>query len=293
MKQGLIVATHDGKFHPDEVFSIAILKFIYPDLKVLRTRDEKKLKEADIRIDIGRKYDPKTNDFDHHQIDFNLKRENGIPYASCGLVWKSFWDKLVSSKKAYKFIDEKLIQFIDAGDNAFKTFETKIGFVYDLFELIDSLNPEWTEELDYDGQFEKALNLAKSVLERELVHADSFEKSGNLIKESLEKSNGEFIILDKIGIPWKAFIVGKTKIKFVIYPSEEIWASTGVPVKVGSFERDVSFPKDWGGKENEDLEKSSGVKGALFCHKERFIVAAKTKEAVIKLTQIALKKNEK
>ncbi len=44
-----IVATHNGNFHADEVFAIAILKKIHSDLKIVRTRDPKLLEKADFR----------------------------------------------------------------------------------------------------------------------------------------------------------------------------------------------------------------------------------------------------
>ena len=46
------IATHSGNFHADEVTAVAILKLIYPKAKVIRTRDEKKLNETNIRVDV-------------------------------------------------------------------------------------------------------------------------------------------------------------------------------------------------------------------------------------------------
>jgi uncharacterized UPF0160 family protein len=36
------------------------------------------------------------------------------------------------------------------------------------------------------------------------------------------------------------------------------------------------------------LEKITGVAGAIFCHNARFMAVAKTKEAILKLSEIAL-----
>ena len=59
-------------------------------------------------------YDVGFGKFDHHQMDFNEKRENGIKYASCGLIWKNFGlniiNKLnVEDKKAFFDIIDKNI----------------------------------------------------------------------------------------------------------------------------------------------------------------------------------------
>ena len=66
------IATHNGRFHSDEVFAIAILKKFYSNIEIIRTRDKKLLSQADIRVDVGGRYDSKTGDFDHHQKDLLL-----------------------------------------------------------------------------------------------------------------------------------------------------------------------------------------------------------------------------
>ena len=65
---------HGGAFHADDVFAVAILKSIYPDLRVVRTRDPKKLRGADARVDVGNKYNHKTKDYDHHQREMAGKQ---------------------------------------------------------------------------------------------------------------------------------------------------------------------------------------------------------------------------
>ena len=53
----LIVGTHNGIFHSDEVVAIALLKILYKNIKqinVIRSRDLKMLKaKSTILIDIG------------------------------------------------------------------------------------------------------------------------------------------------------------------------------------------------------------------------------------------------
>ena len=82
----LVIGTHNGKFHSDEVVGCSILCSFYCDNTVIivRTRDTETLKQCDICVDIG------GGTFDHHQAGFNKKRENGIKYASAGLIWKCF-----------------------------------------------------------------------------------------------------------------------------------------------------------------------------------------------------------
>ncbi len=91
-------STHDGRFHADEIFALAVLNLFYPDLEIVRSRDEGVYKNADIIVDVGHVYEPDNLIFDHHQRSFALKRESGIPYASFGLVWKHYGDVVVEKQ---------------------------------------------------------------------------------------------------------------------------------------------------------------------------------------------------
>ena len=66
----MLIATHDGSFHADEVFAIAALGLLGEPLEVMRTRDRDALARADLRVDVGFRHDPSTGDFDHHQREF-------------------------------------------------------------------------------------------------------------------------------------------------------------------------------------------------------------------------------
>src|ERR1035437_72587 len=142
------IITHDGTFHTDEVFATAILKDLFPEsmelsdggkidfVKYLRTRDKETLEKAhkddsSMLVDVGTEYDPEHFNLDHHQKEGSGSRENGINYASAGLIWKKFgkeWIKYVDlySKhlnisdeeidSIWKDIDKNYIQLIDSND---------------------------------------------------------------------------------------------------------------------------------------------------------------------------------
>ena len=44
----ITIATHNGTFHADDVFSVAALKYIYPSFKLIRTRDMELISKADV-----------------------------------------------------------------------------------------------------------------------------------------------------------------------------------------------------------------------------------------------------
>jgi len=132
----MIIATHNGPFHADDVFGVAILQLIHPNATIVRTRDPDELAKADIRLDVGKKYDPETGDFDHHQQEGAGARKNGIPYASSGLIWKHYGMQLVESQEAFDHIDEKIIQPMDASDIGVDTYEVKSVGPYTVSAII-------------------------------------------------------------------------------------------------------------------------------------------------------------
>ncbi len=285
------IAVHEGKFHADDVFAAAILTLVFPKIKIIRTRDEEKLKSVDMRIDVGGKYDPKTGDFDHHQPTFKEKRSNGIPYASAGLIWKHFGDKL-TSPEVKKDIDERIIQYIDAGDSGVDTFKSEIP-IYTIADFIASLNPSWpdiTNEL-FDKNFYSAVEIISNLLKREIRKAEETFKSESIILKKVKESKKDYIVLDS-AIPWKETVTNHTKLKYVVRysPVQDDWCVHAIPVSLNSFTNRKDLPKKWGGLSGKELQEVTGVKDAIFCHKNLFLAVAKSKEGAIKLVELALKK---
>ena len=114
------LGTHNGKFHADDVMATAILRLLLGNLKVIRTRDESILQKLDFVYDIS------LGEFDHHQLNKEL-RDNNIPYAACGLVWREFGSRVIQKFNSefeendiisiFDYVDKHLVQGIDATDN--------------------------------------------------------------------------------------------------------------------------------------------------------------------------------
>ncbi|RMD58252.1 MYG1 family protein, partial [Candidatus Woesearchaeota archaeon] len=47
-------------------------------------------------------------------------------------------------------------------------------------------------------------------------------------------------------------------------------------------------PKEWAGSDAQTLAKLTGVQDAVFCHRNLFIAAAKSKQGALKLAKLAL-----
>src|SRR3990167_6875007 len=121
--------THNGSFHTDDIFAAAALSLMLEkkgdSFEIIRTHDPEAIANGDYVFDVGGIYDEEKNRFDHHQKEFNNKRESGILYSSFGLVWKKFGIELAGSEKAAESIDRHLVAPIDASDNGFDLTENK------------------------------------------------------------------------------------------------------------------------------------------------------------------------
>ena len=93
--------THGGKFHADDVFSAALLRYLNPDITIERGNRVPEDYKG-IVFDIGR------GRYDHHQRDSRI-RENGVPYAAFGLLWEELGVEILGEDLTLKF-DEDFVQ---------------------------------------------------------------------------------------------------------------------------------------------------------------------------------------
>lgn len=287
--------THNGSMHADEVFSSAFLEMYLGDIKVFRTSniDNLNINDNILVYDIGR------GKFDHHQQDA-LKRDNDIIYCSFGLLWKEFGKDFLKKygiediEQVWKGIDKDLVEGIDADDNGqFPKIESNYK-VKTLPNIIKIFNPSLESGEDESTQFEKACQLAKSILEEEILYINGKIIAENKLKEYLEDISLEdkFVILDKY-LPYEDTILNDEKynnILFVAYPSNRGgYAIKVVPKSAEEKTARMYFPDHWAGLEKEELEKVSGIKGLKFCHTQKFIVSCEDLDTVYKVFDTILK----
>ena len=296
---GVKVAVHDGEFHPDDVFSVAILSlYLKKPLKIFRTRDPKILEKMDYVLDVGREYNPKEFKFDHHQEGWNEKRENGVLYAASGLLWKEYGEKITGSYEIAKKIDEKIIQTIDAEDNGIEAYKNIIDDLspYCVSDYIYALNPTWNEKnVDISKAFQMAIDEVIKIFKREIKKSTDSILGKKKVQEIYEKTEDKRILVLDDNFTWKKTVSLYPEPLFVIKQNDgdKYWHVKAVNVKGFKFKNRIDFPLGWAGKFGDDLIKLTEIPDAVFCHNKRFMCVTESKEGAIALANKAIDDSKK
>ena len=290
------MGTHDGRFHADEVMATAILNEIY-DLEIVRTRDTEVLKSLDIVYDVG------DGEFDHHRVE-KEQRENGTPYAACGLIWRRFGRMAVGSRATWmsqeeidgvwKNIDRLLIEGIDAQDNGVRTNITIIPTT-SFSMLITEFNPAWDrDDRDSSKYFDNAVRFAEIVLDNALNQQISTVKArGKVLEAYNNRVRPEILVLED-SYPWQRIlprIDSNKEVLYTVFPRDgEFLLQT---VRGGGANRDrKKLPAAWAGKREAELGQIIGIEDAIFCHPGRFIAGADSFDSIMKMADLAVAEPE-
>ncbi len=284
------IVTHNSSFHSDDVFAVATLLILFPEGEVARTRDKDKIEAADYVVDVGMVNDPVLHRFDHHQPEGAGKRENGIPYASFGLVWKEFGEKLSGGKAEAEIVDTRLVQPLDAHDNGVVISESKYEHLrdYTIGDFLYSYLPRLhqTEEELYKIFMELTV-FAKALILREIEKAKEVIKDERRVEELYEQSTDKRILVLPEELRWMRMTDRLPETLFVIHPRNDgNWSVK--TVQDDKFNSRKTLPAAWAGMDHEKLQQLSGVSDAIFCHRALFMAAAVSQEGAIKLAEIAL-----
>ena len=293
-------ATHDGTFHADDVFAAAVLRRIFPNIEIKRTRDPGEIERADIVFDVGGIYNPKTLRFDHHQKGSPV-RENGIAYSSFGLVWKEFGERYCDSKAVADQIDSILVQPVDASDNGqaiSMTTDYKI-WPFSVEDVIVGFNPSTfgSDELGMEGQlFCEAIGLAERILDRLAVKTkEKLDTLDYIESQSLESPDERYVVLES-AVPLNGLRIPNKRLLYTLSPRSNSvdsgWGVRAILEDEGEYVYRKLLPAEWAGLHSKELVQVSGVADAIFCHKHRFLAGTKTREGAIRLAQKALAEEE-
>jgi uncharacterized UPF0160 family protein len=282
------IATHNGNFHADDVFSVAALKSIFPSFKLIRTRDLELIAKADIVIDVGGEYDSDADRFDHHQRGGAGERENGIPYSSFGLIWQKYGLEICQGNQdVANGVDAGLVSTIDAIDCGHVEGVSK-GI--SLSQTISMFNPTWQEDSHFDTCFDEAVDFASRVLTRFIASANGGISAKAIVAKAIDNAEDPRVIVLEKFTPWKRTVQALSEeALYMVYPSQTgQWRIQTVPVELGSFEDRKSLPKPWAGLSDKELQEVTGIDDAMFCHNGLFIAGAESFESTMKMASIAV-----
>ena len=248
----LNVAVHDGLFHADDVFSVALLQRLCTTcntkLNIVRTRDNDKLRKADMRVDVGGIHNPETLDFDHHQRnDASLEQPEGIKHAAIGLLCQ--W---CLSEDFLKIFREKYILGLEYQDNNGRSHEkyNSIGF------FVQPFLPVYGQKENLDDLFWQAVQIADTILDRAIKTTEGILRcEQELPAETLEVlAGGKVLILNKF-MPIQPYL--HPEIAFTIVKAQKGYSFNGMNGNL--------IKKDFRGLNGKDIAKVTGYDG-VFTH---------------------------
>ena len=286
----MIIATHNGKFHADDVFGVALLTSLYPDAQVIRTRDQARLDEADIVLDVGGVFDPETLRFDHHQLSSGA-RPNGILYSAFGLLWQHYGKEFCDGDDAvWLKIDSRLVRAIDAVDNGQDLYEVskyRTGPL-DISAVLGLFNPIGDDE-DFDSQFMLTVELARTLLNRfKAKYAHTLAAEREFVAAYEASEDKRYVVLEKF-IPHGSVSSAQPELLFTVFPGATgNWTLQTVKPDGSQFGSRKALPEAWRGLNGEELAAVTHVTDAVFCHKAGFIGAAESREGALKMLELAL-----
>jgi uncharacterized UPF0160 family protein len=270
------LGTHDGSFHADEVTACALLLlFDLIDLEgIVRTRDQKLLAKCEYVCDVGGIYDPSIKRFDHHQSNYDGS------FSSAGMILKYLKDQKILDAKLYQYINGSLVMGVDAIDNGKSAPAMGHCSFSSVIANFVPVRYDANKEV-FQGAFFQALDFCLGHLTRLVAKYKYIQECRGKVKSEMDKRQ-KVMYFDE-AMPWieSFFDLGGSKhvAQFIIMPAGDQWKLRGIPPSYDKrMQVRVPMPKEWAGLINGELKSKSGISGAVFCHKGRFISIWETKE---------------
>lgn len=296
------LVTHSGGFHADELLSSVVLTRLFPQATVVRSRDAAMITPSADKIiyDVGRAYDAGAQIFDHHQRPSPL-RDDDQPYSSFGLIWAHYGRDYLAAmdvpaediEAIHTKFDAKFVLPIDLLDNG--AMEPSVAgplSILTLPSLLGSLKPVFDDPSPTadDDAFMAALPIARAFVEAQIRNLAAKARAQSVVFEAIEKAGASPILELPMGMPYRSALdkAEADHILFVVTPRGDDWTMGGIKLSNDTFEQRADLPAAWAGLSDAALEEASGVKGAKFCHNARFIAVADSRDAIMKMAELAV-----
>ena len=284
-----LIVTHDGEFHADEVVGVSLLKMVFKDVRIIRTRDNEKIKKADFVLDVGGIWDPATRNFDHHQKSYSGN------LASAGMVLEWLEKEGYIDSKYAAYLQQIFLKGVDMQDTGNYSPKSGICTFSDVISFYNPVLPR-VSEYEYLEGFVKAVDFTLGFLERIKLRYIQNRKYQTRFLELLQKRDlmpPKILVMEEPIPSWREYIFTDDRchdLLFVVFPENESkWILHTIPQNQNNpYSNRIQLPEDWAGLlEGEFLEKT-GIKDAIFCHKQRFMAAFKTKDSAIHAAKTAI-----
>jgi uncharacterized UPF0160 family protein len=304
------IVTHNGQFHADEVVAIMMLREVFTDTKIIRSRDPDVISDGQIVVDVGSIYDPMNNKFDHHQKGCNESMDNKkkIPMSSAGMVYKKYGKDFIKSIYAIDSVEDlmsiydqfyyQFIQEIDAIDNGLPVADkfnyhvnTNISSIINKMNGINIYNSD--DQMDrFMRGMDYAHTVADIILNNIVKNNNTIKRDYKIISDSFVErfdtdSSGQILVINKNCNNWQKCIIDYEHnnnlvncIKFIIYPSDNVWRIRAISHNFVT--RKNLLPLD-------DLKKiMKGHQDITFIHNKLFIGSCNTLECAINVGKTCL-----
>ncbi|MBB64044.1 MAG: hypothetical protein CMO81_03175 [Waddliaceae bacterium] len=281
------VATHDGTFHADEVSACSLLLIF--DLvdrdKIIRTRDMDLIDSCEFVCDVGGIFDEDSLRFDHHQVEYTGE------LSSAGMILQFLRRTERLNEDEYRFLYNTLIKGVDAHDNGKAPI---VEGYYSFSNVISNFTPVNydCEPEEQDIAFMEAVDFVVGHLRRMLNRFHYNVSCRELVSQAMRESD-QCLVFDK-ALPWLEnffSLDGESHpANFLISPSGQHWKLRGIPPSYDKrMQVRVPLPESWAGLLGDELKEITGIEGAIFCHKGRFISVWQNKEDAMQAYELVMK----
>lgn len=275
----MVGITHSGMFHADEVLATAILERAFENFGVVRLSSvPKNVPSRAIVYDMG------GGAFDHHQLTGAGKRNNGVPYASAGLVWQEYGMAALqgtnNAQAIWDTLDYCLVQKVDAVDCGYISKDCQ-DKVFTLSQIVLDFNPVWNKPYLSNQAFEQAVGMMRQVLLNAINHAAATLNAKEQVMQAIDVAEQGVLVLPMF-MPWRDSVLDPhnlkaSSIQFVVYPSvREGYNWQTVPESRLIHKARKEVPTAWWGLTGKNLQEACGIPDAIFCHRDGFIGAAQS-----------------
>jgi len=293
-EQEVTIGTHNGFFHADDCLAVAALTMIYPRHKMIRSRDKQILSTCDFLVDVGGIYDEESNRFDHH-FSNGPAYNDGLLMSSFGLVWQKFGDQICGLREIKENIKSSLVRPVDAADNGVAIHCRQRGApevnMLSLSAVLAVMNPGSIDQAD--DVFLEQVIWCRRLIGRFIDNSRQRIESREMVRHAFayaEKKNTNFMELPR-SMKWEEalYSLDRThKIYFVVFPHNNQWYLRCVSRTPHSYTPRKRLPAEWAGLRDDEFSRVLGISDGVFCHHAAFVCAAKSRQSILKVAEMAL-----